>query len=101
MTDLRSFAKDEMEDTKQDTIICMKELVDGEYECYDWSECETKYSTTYIVKIRKTGVTESGKLKIQANSNLTKIIDNIGIDICQFITNIKVDLLQKTEQIKQ
>mgnify|MGYP003454947707 FL=1 len=45
-------------------IIRMKELVDGEYECYDWTECETQYGKTYIVKVRKTG--ESKKVKMWA-----------------------------------
>ena len=68
-------------------IIRMKELVDGEYECYDWTECETQYGKTYIVKVRKTG--ESKKVKMWANSYLKKMIDNIGEGICQFIVKIK------------
>ena len=51
-------------------IIRMKELVDGEYECCDWTECETQYGKTYIVKVRKTG--ESKKVKMWANSYLKR-----------------------------
>ena len=71
----------------EETMTRMKELVDGEYECYDWDECETQYGKPYIVKVRKIG--ENGKYKMWANSYLKKLIDKVGSGICQFIINIK------------